>query len=54
MAKTITIKPRKGLSFTGVLLFSERREFVDDDIKALRQCAGAKDAGVAGLSLIHI
>ena len=41
-------KANQGVVVHGVLLFSERGEFVDDEVEALRKCAGTKDARVAG------
>ena len=41
-------KAEQGIVVHGVLLFSERGEFVDDEVEALRKRAGSKDARVAG------
>ena len=41
-------KANQGVVVHGVLLFSERGEFVDDEVEALRKRAGSKDARVAG------
>ena len=44
-------KTEQGIVVHGFLLFSERGEFVDDEVETLRKRAGAKDAGVAGDNL---
>ena len=44
-------KAEQGIVIHRVLLFTERREFIDDEVETLRKCAGAKDAGVAGDNL---
>ena len=44
-------KAEQGIVVHGVLLFTEWREFIDDQVETLRECAGAKDAGVAGNNL---
>ena len=41
-------KTEQGIVVHGFLLFSERGEFVDDEVEALRKCTGTKAAGVAG------
>ena len=44
-------KADQGIVVHGVLLFSERGEFVDDEVEALRKRAGSKDARIAGDNL---
>ena len=44
-------KAEQGIVVHRVLLFSERGEFVDDEVEALRKRAGSKDARIAGDNL---
>ena len=44
-------KAEQGIVVHRALLFSERGEFVDDEVEALWKCAGSKDARIAGDNL---